>query len=108
MSQSENYARRVLDLELQVDKKRGELSQTQTVLQQYGDNLKELELQFERRELEMSNLRQHNIQLKEALDQERLANANVRHVELELENERKTRSQAEKDLERLRDEMYEN
>ena len=56
----------------------------------------------------MSNLRQHNIQLKEALDQERLANANVRHVELELENERKKRSQAEKDLERLRDEMYEN
>ena len=108
MSQSENYARRVLDLELQVDKKRGELSQTQTVLQQYGDNLKELELQFERRELEMSNLRQHNIQLKEALDQERLANANVRHVELELENERKKRSQVEKDLERLRDEMYEN
>ena len=27
-SQSEDYARRVLDLELQVDKKRGELSQT--------------------------------------------------------------------------------
>ena len=40
-----------------LDKKRRELADNEGLNVQYGENLKELELQFDRREHELANLR---------------------------------------------------
>ena len=48
---------RLTDVEQQLDLKRKEVQNNETALIRYGDSLKELEIEFDRRETEMNSLK---------------------------------------------------